>query len=95
MIAVAAVKEIDVIAEILLPAQRHAELTIERQIALSGDVVAARHALLLGVAAVLPAAYRVIVVGGEAQILVPGFSAERGALLADIEAAIEKGVIAQ
>ncbi len=66
MIAVAAVKQIDILTQILLIAHRNAQLTIKGQIALAGNIVAARHALLLRIAQIFPAGKRLIVVGREA-----------------------------
>ena len=63
VIARSAIEEIDVIAEVLLEAHAGIQMMEPRQPGFSGDVIAARHALLLDVRAIAPASKGLIIVG--------------------------------
>ena len=96
MVAGTRMEQIDAIAKILLHADAGINVLKKRQPRLGGDIVAARHTLLLGQATpLLPAAERLVVVRRQAQRLTPGFGPDAAARHPIVQGFIVERVVAQ
>ncbi len=76
----AVIKQINPIAEIAFKADPGIDMPVKRQSRLGSQIVTLRKTLGLHRATVAPAAEGLIIIGGKAQILPPGFRSHGGAL---------------